>query len=143
MPAKTVYFKGESLDTTGLILSVNKSDGTTVNVTDGFICSPTVLNKTGIQTITVVYDSKSASFDITVEEPCVPGDVNLDGNIDGEDAVMVRCITAGALTESMLKRRQYTAADYDLNGVTDEEDVSALETEGLFGTVSTKNIDQN
>lgn len=143
MPAKTVYFKGESLDTSGLILSVNKSDGTTVNVTDGFICSPTVLNKTGIQTITVVYDSKSASFDITVEEPCVPGDVNLDGNIDGEDAVMVRCITAGALTESMLKRRQYTAADYDLNGVTDEEDISALETEGLFGTVSTKNIDQN
>ena len=49
----------------------------------------------------------------------------------------------GMLTESMLKRRQYTAADYDLNGVTDEEDVSALETEGLFGTVSTKNIDQN
>lgn len=66
LPAKTSYTVGDTLDTTGLVLTAIRSDGTTTNVTSGFTCTPTVLNAVGTQAITVTYNSKTTSFNVTV-----------------------------------------------------------------------------
>ena len=63
------------------------------------------------------------------------GDVNLDGNVDGEDSVMANCIVVGMLTLQNFPEMQYLAADYDLDGEITAEDVTLLEEAGLFGTV--------
>jgi hypothetical protein len=42
-PAKTVYNRGEILDTKGLELSASYSDGASEKVTSGYTCSPTLL----------------------------------------------------------------------------------------------------
>lgn len=66
-PNKLEYNKGESLDTTGMTVRVVMSDGYK-NITSGFTCSPTVLNTTGTQVITVTHEGKTATFSVTVKE---------------------------------------------------------------------------
>lgn len=66
-PNKLEYNKGESLDTAGMTVRVVMSDGYK-NITSGFTCSPTVLNTSGTQVITVTYEGKSATFNVTVIE---------------------------------------------------------------------------
>ena len=60
-------------------------------LTEGFVCSPTVLNEAGEQTITVQYEGKSCSFTVDVSErgashsPAVT--VNPSGGNAASDAV--------------------------------------------------------
>lgn len=68
MPKKTAYLVGDQLDTTGLTLTVTKSNGTTETVTDGFTCTPTTLKTAGTQIITITYGGKSATFNVAVSE---------------------------------------------------------------------------
>ena len=65
-PDKTVYTVGDTLDTSGLILTVNYSDKSSKEISNDFTCTPTVLNTVGKQTITVAYGDKTATFDVTV-----------------------------------------------------------------------------
>ena len=67
-PTKLTYTKGESLNTSGLTLRLKKYSGATEDVTKGFTCEPTVLDTVGTQTITVKYDEKTVTFDVTVTE---------------------------------------------------------------------------
>ncbi|MGN0982876.1 MAG: bacterial Ig-like domain-containing protein [Candidatus Limivicinus sp.] len=71
LPAKTSYTVGDRLDTTGLVVRVvtNKQ---VKDVTEGFTCTPVVLNATGRQTIKVIYGVQSTSFEVTVAERAVP-----------------------------------------------------------------------
>ena len=73
MPSKTSYTQGDTLSTSGLSLNVNSSNGTTQTVSSGFTCSPTTLNNTGTQTITVTYSGKTTSFNVTVNAATVTG----------------------------------------------------------------------
>ena len=66
LPNKREYQQGERLDTEGLVLQVITNKGNRSTVTSGFSCSPEVLNTAGIQTITVSYEGKTASFTVTV-----------------------------------------------------------------------------
>lgn len=68
-PSKLTYDKGENLDTAGLSLTVTNTDGETLTVTEGFTCSPTVLNTPGTQTIVVTYEGLSCTFSVTVKDP--------------------------------------------------------------------------
>ena len=67
-PTKLTYTKGESLNTSGLTLRVKKYSGATEDIEKGFTCEPTVLDTVGTQTITVKYDDKTVTFDVTVTE---------------------------------------------------------------------------
>lgn len=67
-PTKLTYTKGESLNTSGLTLRLKKYSGATEDVTKGFTCEPSVLNTVGTQTVTVTYNDKTVTFDVTVTE---------------------------------------------------------------------------
>ena len=67
-PTKLTYTKGESLNTSGLTLRLKKYSGATEDVTKGFTCEPTVLSTVGTQTVTVNYNDKTVTFDVTVTE---------------------------------------------------------------------------
>ena len=70
-PTKTKYYVGDTLDTTGMVVTATYSDGSSKTAT-GWTCSPTKLNTKGTQTITVTYIeggvSKTTTFDVTVNE---------------------------------------------------------------------------
>ena len=67
LPTKTSYTVGDRLDTAGLVVRVvtNKQ---VKDVTEGFTCTPVVLNGAGRQTIKVIYGAQSTSFEVTVTE---------------------------------------------------------------------------
>ena len=70
-PNKLTYYKGDTLNTAGLVLNVTYSNGTTDTITSGFTCSPTTLNTVGTQTITVSYGGKFTTFTVKVEDVTV------------------------------------------------------------------------
>ena len=71
-PTKTSYFVGDTLDTTGLKLTATYSNGTTQTITGGFTCTPTALSTAGVQTVTVNYGGKTATFTVSIELPVLP-----------------------------------------------------------------------
>lgn len=60
------------------------------------------------------------------------GDVNLDGSVNGMDAVLVKCILSELLGKSYLTEIQLIAADIDSNGKIDSDDVEQIEAKGIF-----------
>ena len=85
-PDKTDYQQGEELDLTGAELTAFYSDGTmeTVTITPDMV-SGYDSAKIGTQALTVTYKGKTTTFAATVYRP---GDVNLDGEVKSEDALM-------------------------------------------------------
>ena len=68
-PTKTSYYKNDTLNTSGLVLTVNYSDGSSETVTRGFSCTPTVLSKVGNSIpVTVSYGGKTTSFSVKVQD---------------------------------------------------------------------------
>lgn len=67
MPSKTEYEKGERISTNGLSITVHYNDGTSGIVYSGFTVTPQTAAYAGTQAVTVTYDGKSVSFDITVK----------------------------------------------------------------------------
>lgn len=65
-PTKTSYFVDETLNTSGLALTVKYSNGKTETVSSGFTCSPTKISR-ATQKIMVNYNGKTTSFDVTVK----------------------------------------------------------------------------
>lgn len=74
-PTKTTYEYGDTLQTTGMVVTASYSDSTSFAVT-GYSCPPTSLTAVGTQKITVSYTengvTQSASFSVTVERKSVP-----------------------------------------------------------------------
>ena len=86
-PAKMTYTVGETLNTSGLVITAKYSDGATKGITSGFTCNPTKLNTTGKQIITVTYNGKTTTFEVTVNnttptqgkvKSVIIGDLNLN-----------------------------------------------------------------
>lgn len=65
-PTKTSYTAGEKINTAGMVLNVNYSDGTTATVTSGFELDTQYAAGSGTKTVTVKYKGKTATFNITV-----------------------------------------------------------------------------
>ncbi len=76
-PTKTEYYLNETLNTSGLKIQLKYSDGTTENKTSGFTCSPTTLKNKGSQKITVTYNGKTTSFNVTVKEKNIVDKTNI------------------------------------------------------------------
>ena len=68
LPNKTEYVLGETLDTDGLILNVSYDNGETVEITEGYTCSPTVFESLGSCCVVVSYGGFEADFEVTVEK---------------------------------------------------------------------------
>ncbi|MBQ1413977.1 MAG: bacterial Ig-like domain-containing protein, partial [Clostridia bacterium] len=67
-PTRLAYQTGETIDTTGLVLTATYNNGTTKKITEDFTCEPAVLEEEGTQTVTVTYRGKTTTFDVTVEK---------------------------------------------------------------------------
>lgn len=70
-PQKTDYFKGETLDTAGLVLKAIYKDGTTETIEEGFVCFPEKLDTAGTQAITVSYKEETTVYTVTVKNVSV------------------------------------------------------------------------
>lgn len=78
LPNKLNYNVGDKLDTTGLSLRVNYSDGGSSVYSNGFSCSPTSFTAEGNQTVTVTYEGKTTSFDVNVQDPSKTTGISVD-----------------------------------------------------------------
>ena len=70
-PAKTQYWKGETLDTTGMVVIATYSDGSTQMIAEGFTVTGFSNYRLGEQTVTVSYEGFTATFTVTVSEPYI------------------------------------------------------------------------
>lgn len=69
-PSKLVYYLGDTLDTTGLVLTYTDVNGKTSDVTTGFTTGALAWQE-GTQTIPVTYQNQQVFFDVTVKTPSV------------------------------------------------------------------------
>ena len=68
MPNKSSYTVGEYLNTAGLTIRVNSTDGRYLDVGEGFTCSPTYFSNPGNQTVTVSFMGKTCTFTVAVQQ---------------------------------------------------------------------------
>ncbi|MGN0542908.1 MAG: leucine-rich repeat protein [Acutalibacteraceae bacterium] len=68
-PSKTDYYVGDSLDTTGLVITAIFSDGTTQDYDTGYSCSPEIFTRQGKYRIKVEFKNKTVYYYVTVKEP--------------------------------------------------------------------------
>lgn len=73
-PVKTSYYVNEAFNSSGLVITANYSDGSKRHVT-GYSLSTPDMSKTGTKTITVTFEGKTVTFNITVS--AVPQSVYL------------------------------------------------------------------
>lgn len=69
LPTKIQYTVGDTLDTTGLTLTVVSSKNNQEQISSGFTCTPTLLNTVGTTQIVVTYGDLSCSFNVSVAAP--------------------------------------------------------------------------
>ena len=71
-PTKTSYQYGDTLDTTGGKIVAHYSDGSTTDITEGIVYSPTILTTiTDSQTINVTWENQSFSYNVSVSKRSV------------------------------------------------------------------------
>ena len=73
-PSKTSYEIGESLNTSGLVLTAKYSDGSTKLVNTGYTTSGFNSSTAGTKTVTVSYGGKTTTFTVTVTANTQPDD---------------------------------------------------------------------
>lgn len=117
IPNKTSYYVGDNLNTQGLVLTATYNDGTTEEISEGFECTPSILNTAGTQTITVSYGGKTTTFNVTV---ILKGDVTGDGDIDFMD---ILAINKHRLGKSQLTGTYLEVADVTRDGSIDFMDI--------------------
>ena len=67
LPTKRTYKAGETFNSSGMVLKVTYSDGTAMETSVGFLCTPSgKLSTKGQQKIVVTYGGKSTGFYVTV-----------------------------------------------------------------------------
>ncbi len=71
-PDKRVYNTGDSLDTTGMVVTALFNNGTESEITVGYEVSGYSPQSVGTQTITVSYGGFTGEFTVTVTEPTTP-----------------------------------------------------------------------
>ena len=65
-PTKTSYYVGDTLDLKGLVLEGTNNNGSKFDITSGYTANVEKLNTAGKQTITVTYNGKTTTFEVTV-----------------------------------------------------------------------------
>lgn len=70
-PDTTIYYIGDTLDTSGLKIKVKYSNETTETVSSGFTVDVTKLTSKGSQTVTVSYGGETDTFSVEVKKPTI------------------------------------------------------------------------
>ncbi len=121
-PDKTVYFKGEPLDLTGLVVTVEYSDGSTFDLLDsdytvGSFDSSTVGNKE----LLITYANKNVTLELRV---ITSVDLNNDNSTDSAD---ILALTQHMLGISIIGEERLSLADMDGNGRIDTTDLVVIQ----------------
>jgi beta-lactamase superfamily II metal-dependent hydrolase len=80
-PTKTSYTVGDTLDTTGIVVTASYDNGTTADVTSSCSFSPTTLSTAGTPDITVTYSGKTTTFSVTVAAAKTLLSITSSGNL--------------------------------------------------------------
>lgn len=68
LPDKTNYVLGDTLDADGLVLNVTYDNGETVEVAEGYTCSPEKLESSGVCAVVVNYEGFENEFNVNVSK---------------------------------------------------------------------------
>lgn len=91
MPTRTQYYVGQPFNKSGLVITANYADGTSLNVTDVVTLDKTVISE-GDTKVTATYGDKSVDIPITVLEKVhakITSSASADYRIEAEDAVWI------------------------------------------------------
>lgn len=87
-PTKVTYWQGEPFSSNGMVVTVTNTDGDTTTVTaDSCNITNTATNVLGKKTVTVTYDGKTATFEITVNELKVTFNANGGSNVTAQSVL--------------------------------------------------------
>ena len=138
-PAKTTYQVGETLDTTGLVVTYTDFYGEATDLTTGFTCSPTTLDTAGTQTITVTYNGLTATFDVTVNAPAAQDPVFAagTGSADPGETVEIPILIEG--NPGITGLRLYVQYDADVLTLESAQDAGLFPSGVLLGNDFTVN----
>ncbi len=133
-PIKMNYMKElENLDLTGGRLTVKYEEEGLTSVlrmtSKGVTATGFDNTEIGQNTITVSYDGKSTTFEVTIEEKpsILLGDISGDGVVDSTDLLLMkRHIIAGTKTEWILTGNEFTRGDMNSDGTIDSTDLLLL-----------------
>ncbi len=114
-PTKVVYNVGETLDTTGMVVTATYNNGSTANITAEATASPTTFYTEGSATVTVTYGGKSATFEVTVKKAYTPGDINGDGSVNIRDITRLKQVVAGGYDVTYVEEALDTNGDGSVN----------------------------
>lgn len=133
-PTKTSYYKGDTLDLTGMVVTATFSSGASEDVTSGCSFSPvagSALSSYGTVTVTVTYAengvTKTASFTVSVSVKTV----TWAGGTDEEIVAMVEAADQGLINLS----------DYWAVGDTRTVRLSAMSNTGVGESHSAQQVD--
>ena len=102
VPSKSLYFRGEELDTTGLSVKASYSSQVSEFV-PGYTVSGFDTDGTGTKTVTVSFGGCDASFDVRYEDYVyLKGDATADGYVTMSDILIMRKCIAGIVEDSDL-----------------------------------------
>lgn len=124
MPTKTVYEQNETFSSAGLSIKINYSDGTSKTATSGFTVSKPDMATAGTKSVTVTYEGKTVSFNITVNENKVDSDA-AQIVVENKNAVKGNTVEVSVKLEnnpgiaSMTLRVNYDTSAMKLLSVTD------------------------
>ena len=118
-PAKTVYYIGDAFNSSGLVLELTYSNGTTETITSGFTISGFSSDNSGTQEITVLYGGKSTTFNIDVISPTITiSPQSRTMNVGDEDTLI-------AITTPGVQNITWSSTDTTVVTVSDEGTIIA------------------
>lgn len=100
-PNKTSYFTGEQLDTTGLTVKVNYANNSSKIITDGFTVSGFDSQTAGSNTLTVTYNNKTTTFDVTIVSSELTSYVNDDFESYDDSQITIKSQTLSTQTQNL------------------------------------------
>ena len=128
-PSKTTYLEGESLNTSGLVVTAYYDDGSTANVTGS--CSFTGYSSSpGSKTVNVSYSGKTAAFTVIVNEK-VPNSITIN---------QLPAKTIYYPNENFDKSGLKVTAQFNNNTSADVTSEVTVDVEDDFSTPGTKNV---
>ena len=128
-PTKTTYLEGESLNTSGLVVTANYSDGTNKNVTAS--CSFSGYSSTpGDKTVKVTYSGKTTAFTVTVKSKS-PTSISITSLPSKTTYCVGQTISSSGLA---------VKATYDNGTSATVTDYDVLYDYGITNTAGTKSI---